>query len=134
MKLRVETEINPTEVPEKVEAALKMIFPTLNFDRVGNFLVGESTDVYSLARFYQILRQQMILDTARRVMRANRKGNLTMMSLNKQVAAVSRVSFTNGESPLGPITVRLEDPEIERLIDYLAPRTRGGRPIQEMVY
>jgi len=132
--LRVEAEVNPTEVQEKVEAAIKSIFPTITLVRVGNSLIGESTEVDSLARFYQLLRQQMILDTARKVMMANRKGNSTRMLLNKQVASVSRVSITNGESPLGPITVNLEAPDIERLIDYLVPRTRAGRPIREIVY
>jgi predicted RNA binding protein with dsRBD fold (UPF0201 family) len=54
--------------------------------------------------------------------------------LNKQVAAVGKVSFTTGESPLGPIVVTIETPDIERLIDYLAPRTRDGKPIEEIRY
>jgi len=44
------------------------------------------------------------------------------------------VSFTEGESPLGPIVVTLEAPDAEHLIDYLAPRTVDGRPIKEIRY
>jgi predicted RNA binding protein with dsRBD fold (UPF0201 family) len=54
--------------------------------------------------------------------------------LNKQVATVSKVSFTDDESPLGPIIVTIEALDIERLIDYLAPRTRDGKPIEEIRY
>jgi predicted RNA binding protein with dsRBD fold (UPF0201 family) len=134
MRLRVEAEVKPTEVVGKVEAAVRRIFPTLALERSGNFLVGESADIDSLSRFRQLLRQQMILDTARRAMLLKRRDNSTQVCLNKQVAFVGRVNFTDGESPLGPIVVTLEAPDIERLIDYLAPRTRDGKPIKEIAY
>ncbi|MGC8817223.1 MAG: RNA-binding domain-containing protein [Candidatus Hadarchaeum sp.] len=132
MKLRVETEIRLTESRERVEAAVKNIFPTLNLQLWGQKLVGESTEIEALSKLHQLLRQQAILDTARSTMLANRKGNTTEFMLNKQVAFVGKVSFTDGESPLGPIIVHLEAPDIERLIDYLAPRTHEGKPIQEL--
>lgn len=132
MKLRVETGIKPTESRQKVETAVRKIFPTLTLELVGQRLIGESTDIASLTRFHQLLRQQAILDTARSVMFANKSGNATQLMLNKQAAFVGRISFTEGESPLGPITVNLEAPDIELLIDYLAPRTRDGRPVVEL--
>lgn len=134
MKLRVETEVRPTEDQTKVEAAIKRIFPTLQLNRVGNYLIGESSDVRALDRLHQLLRLQAILDSARKVMRASREGNLVRFMLNKQVATVSKVSFTDDESPLGPIIVTIEALDIERLIDYLAPRTRDGKPIEEIRY
>lgn len=134
MKLRVETEVRATEDQTKVEAAIKRIFPTLQLNRVGNYLIGESSDVRALDRLHQLLRLQAILDSARKIMRAGRRGNLVEFMLNKQVAAVSKVSFTDGESPLGPIVVTLDAPNIECLIDYLAPRTREGKPICEISY
>lgn len=134
MKLRVEAEIRPTEEREKVEAAVKRIFPTLELIQAEGRLVGDSTDVSSLSRLHQLLRQQMILDSARSVMLARKRGETTQFMLNKQVASVGKVNFTNGESPLGPIVVTLEAPDLERLIDYLAPRTQEGRPIREITY
>lgn len=126
--------MRPTEAREKVEAAVKKIFPTLELKQSGDSVVGESADVGSLSRLHQLLRQQMILDSARSAMRAGKQGETTQFMLNKQVAFVGRVSFTNGESPLGPIVVTLEAPDIDRLIDYLAPRTQEGRPIREITY
>lgn len=134
MKLRVEAEVRPTEAREKVEAAIKRIFPTLELQQVGNSVVGESADVGSLSRLHQLLRQQAILDSARSVMFARRRGGSTQLMLNKQAAFAGKVSFTDGESPLGPIVVALEAEDIERLIDYLAPRTREGKPIKEISY
>lgn len=134
MKLRVEAEVKPTEADEKVEMAVKKIFPTLELTKVGNSLVGESTRVGELTRLHQLLRQQAILDSARVTMLKGKRGNTISFMLNKQVAFVGRVSFTDGESPLGPIVVSLEAPDIERLIDYLAPRTQDGRPVREITY
>jgi predicted RNA binding protein with dsRBD fold (UPF0201 family) len=134
LRLRVEAEVRPTEAREKVEAAVKRIFPTLELKQVGDSVVGESVDVGSLSRLHQLLRQQKILDSARSVMFAGKRGESTRFMLNKQVAFVGRVSFTDGESPLGPIVVTLEAPDIDRLIDYLAPRTQDGRPIREITY
>jgi len=74
------------------------------------------------------------LDSARSVMQRGKHGNVVRFMLNKQVATVGKVSFTEGESPLGPIVVTLEASDIERLMDYLAPRTREGRPIREIKY
>jgi len=134
LKLRVETEVKATEDQMKVEAAVKKIFPTLQLNRVGNYLMGESSDVRALDRLHQLLRLQAILDSARKVMRAGRRNDLVRFMLNKQVATVSKVSFTDDESPLGPIVVTIEASDIERLIDYLAPRTRDGKPVEEIRY
>lgn len=130
----METEIRKTEAQEKVEVAIRNIFPIITLQRVGSSLVGESTDISSLSRFHQLLRQQAILDTARSVMISNKRGGSTRLMLNKQVAFVGKVSFTDGEALLGPIVVTLEAIDIERIIDYLAPRTREGRPIHEIIY
>lgn len=134
LRLRVEAEVKPTEDQVKVEAAVKKIFPRLQLVAAGNSLVGESVEVEALDRLHQLLRLQGILDSARNVMRAGRRGNAIRFMLNKQAAMVGRVSFTEGESPLGPIVVTLEAPDLEHLIDYLAPRTVDGRPIKEIRY
>ncbi len=134
MKLRVEAEVRPTEDPAKVERAIKNIFPTLELSLVGNVISGESTRVEALDRLHQLLRSQAILDSARSVMRRGMRGGVVQFMLNKQAAAVGKVSFTDGESPLGPITVVVEARDAERLIDYLAPRTADGKPIREIEY
>lgn len=134
MKLRVEVQIKPTEDRSKVEVAVRKIFPVLELISFGDSLVGESTEVGSLARFHELLRRQAILDSARSIMRAGREGNTVRFMLNKQAAFVGKISFNGWESPLGPIVVRLDAPDPERLIDYLAPQTRAGRPIEEISY
>lgn len=133
-KLRVEAEVKPTEDQAKVEKAIGKIFPRLQLEKVGDFIAGESGEVEALDRLHQLLRLQAILDSARKVMRGNKRGNTVRFMLNKQAATVGRVSFTDGESPLGPIIVTLEVPDADHLIDYLAPRTVDGKPIKEIRY
>lgn len=134
MRLKVEAEVRPTEDPAKVERAIKNLFPTLELSLAGNVISGESAAVEALDRLHQLLRSQAILDSARSVMRRGMQGNVIKFMLNKQAAAVGKVSFTDGESPLGPITVIVEARDAERLIDYLAPRTSEGKPIKEIEY
>lgn len=134
MKLRVSAEIRVTEDEEKVRRAILNIFPLLELSSDGKKLLGESGDVASLQRFRQLLRMQAILDAARAVITRGRKGAKAEFWINKQAAFVGKLSFTDGESPLGPIIVELEAEDIERLIDYIAPRTRGGRPVEEISY
>jgi len=134
LRLQVEVKVKPTEDKEKVEAAVKKIFPTLELSQNENSLVGKSVRAESLDRLHQLLKGQAIRDSARSVMLRGRRGNLVQFMLNKQVAFVGKVSFTGGESPLGPIVVTLEASDIERLIDYLAPRTREEKPIREIRY
>ncbi len=134
MRLQVEVEVKPTEDKEKVEEAVKKLFPTLELSQNENSIVGKSIRAESLDRLHQLLRKQAIRDSARSMMLRGRRGNVVQFMLNKQVALVGKVSFTGGESPLGPIVVTLEAPDIERLIDYLAPRTREEKPIREIRY
>jgi hypothetical protein len=134
LRVRVEVEVRPTESEEKVRTAVKNIFPTLELRLMEGRLVGESNEVHTLAKFHQLLRLRMILDAARSVMFAGKSGSAVRFMLNKQAAFVGKLSFTDGESPLGPIVVVLEAPDIERLIDYLAPRTKNGKPVKEITY
>lgn len=134
MKLVVWAEVYPSESVAKVQKALHNLFPALEFKREGQRLVGRSSDPAHLRRLHELLRSQQILDAARSVMFKNRDANRTSFALNKQAAFVGKLSFTNGESPLGPITVELEAEDLERLIDYLAPKTKDGKPIREVGY
>jgi hypothetical protein len=134
LKLSVEVEVRPTESVEKVKTAVKNIFPTIELQPVDGKLVGESADVQALEKFHQRLRLLRILGSARSVMFSGRQDNTTRVMLNKQAAFAGKVSFTDGESPLGPIVVAFEAPDIEHLIDYLAPRTKDGKPVQEIDY
>lgn len=134
MRLEVRAEVRKTESVEKVRKAILNIFPEVRLEEAVGEVRGESADVRALSRFRELLRKQAILDAARSVMKAGLSENMISFRLNKQVAYVGKVNFTNGEAPMGPIVVSILAEDPERMIDYLAPRTKNGMPVQEVDY
>ena len=136
--LRVETEVRPTEDVEKVKRALLNIVEVKDVRHVRSadgysFLIGESKSITALFRLYELLRQQRILDAARKILQTQRQGNIISIKLHKQSAYAGHVSFVtyDDESPLGPITITIVSDKIDEIIDWLAPKTSRGKPLWE---
>lgn len=122
LRLFVETPVRPSEDEQKVRRALLNIFPDLLLRREGDRLVGEGS---SMARFGDLIMRYRIRDAARgQLIHGKRGDDRTVFRLNKQAAFMDRVSFSEREAPLGDIRVRLEDDDIDRVIELLAPDTR----------
>jgi predicted RNA binding protein with dsRBD fold (UPF0201 family) len=129
INVQVEADVNPTENEEKVRRAVENMFNNLELEvkpqRQGSLLVGMGKGMDSLTKLYNLLRREKIRDAARGVLYAGLSGKSIVFYLNKQVAYVGHVSFSNpvGESPLGPIKVEIHCANPRELIDWLAPRT-----------
>ncbi len=123
------TSVRPTERVEKVVSAIEKIFPGLIMD-----IRGDRIEAYNgpdaLQTFHKLLREQQILDTARFVMLAGRIGDAIQFRLNKQAAFMGKVSFPPDEEPLGSLHVQIKGGK--RLVDWLAPQTKDGVPIEEI--
>ncbi len=136
-RVRVEAEIRPTEDVEKVKQAVLNVFTPdrLRIEEYGEYrlLVAEADTLKSLEKLYQLLRQDRILDAARRYLQRGTDKTFLVFKLNKQVALVGHVSFidVDAEAPMGPITFIVEWDDPQEVIDWLAPPTRMGRPIYE---
>ncbi len=124
MGLRVEirARVHPTEDEERVRRAILNIFPEANIRAEGEFLVGETTN---LENFANLLREQRIRDSARRVLLGNLYGDEVEFEISKQAAFVGKVSFSVGNVALGNIRIRIEGDNLESLIDRIAPDTRA---------
>jgi len=129
VEVRVEAEVNPTEDAEKVRVAIQKVFGSISLELVeeGEYrrLIGRAEGLEALSRFYDLLRRERILDAARTVLLKGVQGNRIVFYLNKQVAYVGHISFSEpyGESPLGPIHVEIECDDPKSLIDWLTPKT-----------
>ncbi len=121
MNIIVETVCKPTEDKNKVEKAILNIFSDLRIDSKGDRVTGTSS---SLDRFKEILRESRIRDTASRILLRGREGNKTVFRINKQVAFVGKVCFTEEKHPLGDITVTIEDENIDGIIEEIT-NTKG---------
>lgn len=124
MRVEVRAELQPSEDPDKVAEAVNNIFPSLELEITEDFIIGETTDLESLENFKNKLGLQAIRDSARSEMMKGKEGNSVHFLLNKQAATVDKISFSDGNTPLGTIKVSIEAEEIDDLIDYLAPGKR----------
>lgn len=139
IKLIVRTIINPTEEDERVIKSVTNFFELqeINIEKVGDkkIVIGKGYGSISLKRFYHELRREKILDAARQYLKKGKKDNRVIFFLNKQVAYIGKISFSSfefGESPLGAIIVEIETNNPDRLIRWLTPRTKDGKPIEHI--
>ncbi|MDD1753358.1 MAG: hypothetical protein LUQ38_09765 [Methanotrichaceae archaeon] len=119
--------VNPTERVERVAAAIERIFPSLIMN-IQDERIEAHGGPEAIENFRKLLREQRILDTARSVMFEGKIGNKIQFSLNKQAAFMGKLSFPPEEEPLGSIHVQISGSD--ETIDWLAPRTKDGRPIR----
>ncbi|HLB69904.1 MAG: hypothetical protein OIN88_12860 [Candidatus Methanoperedens sp.] len=134
--VRVSALVHPTEIEEKVRTAITNIFPVeLNHQDFGiPGLFGEG-NLDDLRNFHLLLREYRILDTARHVLLTGIEDNSIHFNLNKQVAFVGKVNFPAGEESLGSIYIEIyaeNKEDLLRIIDWLAPGTVEGKPVEEI--
>ena len=113
----------PTEDPEKVRRALLNVLPDALVEEYEGGLIARSG---SLARFKELIRNQRILDSTRKVLLRSPTGTEVCFQLNKQVAYVGKISFVEGQMPLGSIEISIESDDLQALVDEVAPATVGG--------
>ena len=129
VEVRVEVEVNPTEDADKVRVAVQKVLGNIDLELIeeGEYrrLTGRAKGLEALVRFYDLLRRERILDAARKVLFRGIRGKKIVFYLNKQVAYVGHISFSQpyGESPLGPIRVEIQCDDPQSLIDWLTPKT-----------
>lgn len=128
-EINIQVEVNPTEDFAKVRQAVENIFVDLHFEETQrnerNFLVAHGEGSSILAKLTHILRRERIRNAARKILYQGLTGNTITFFLNKQVAFAGHISFCDpiGESPLGPIRVKIQSGDPRKLIEWLAPKT-----------
>lgn len=113
----------PTEDIERVRRCLLNIFPGAELRQDEDTVTAATCD---LARFKELIRNHRILDSTRAVMLRGMTEGEIAFRLNKQAAFVGKISFAEGNAPLGHIDVVIRGDELEALIDDVAPRTVDG--------
>ena len=126
MFVTISAPVFPSEDPEKVEKAIRNIFPDAELEFADGTIEGEADLTY----FSNLIRKQKILDVTRSVMTKGQRGRKTIININKQVAFVGKISYTEEKAVLGTIKVILEDENLEALIDMIAPNTVDGEEVR----
>lgn len=125
VEVRLTARCHPTESRERIVQAIMGLFPDAEVSGEDPVVATSS----SVDCFGETLKRQKIRDAARRIMRRGISGQSTTFRLNKQVAAVGKVSFAEVEHPLGDIEVVIRSDDIEATIESIAPSTRAeGAP------
>lgn len=129
--VRVTAPVNPTELEERVADAIQTLFPGAEVEAQGSRVVAETHTVES---FRERLFEQRILDTARKQFEANQTPEGFSFDLKKQAAFNGTVNFAVGNpDELGDlhVEVTVREPAVDQFVDYLAPRTEDGEPVEE---
>jgi uncharacterized protein len=127
--LFVEAEVNPTESEDNVKAAVNNVFGnaaiTIKPSIKGSTLTAIAKGQDSLVKLRNMLHNDRIRDASRKLLFKSIRGNMISFYLNKQVAFVGHISFSEktAESPLGPISVNIETENPQQLIEWLTEKT-----------
>jgi predicted RNA binding protein with dsRBD fold (UPF0201 family) len=129
--VRVTAPVNPTELEDRVADAIRNLFPGVDIETQGSRVVAETHTVES---FREQLFEQRILDTARKQFQANQTDSGFSFDLKKQAAFNGTVNFAVGNpDELGDlhVEVTVHEPDVQQFVDYFAPRTEDGEPLEE---
>ena len=127
--VEISAPVNDTEVTSRVADAIRNLFPEADPTHREGELVAE---VHTMEGFSEELHRAEILDTARSVFFGDLAGDRFAFDLKKQAAFEGRVNFAVGEpAELGDIhvVVTVREPDAEAYIDYVAPPTEDGTPV-----
>jgi predicted RNA binding protein with dsRBD fold (UPF0201 family) len=91
----------------------------------GSLLVAQAKGQEALVKLHNLLQRERIRSAARTVFLEGLEKRSLSFCLNKQVAFAGHVSFSKetAESPLGPITVKIECDNPREVISWLAAMT-----------
>jgi predicted RNA binding protein with dsRBD fold (UPF0201 family) len=115
--IQLVADVFPTEDRAKVVAAIVRFFPDAVAEGEDR-LIGRSN---SIETFAEQLARQKIRAAARKILLRGVDGDTTTFRLNKQVATVGKVSFSEEAHPLGDILVTIRSEDIAGLISAIAP-------------
>ncbi|RNJ74991.1 MAG: hypothetical protein EB828_05905 [Nitrosopumilus sp. D6] len=113
--------INPSEDPDKVAAAVSNVLAEPEISTRGSMLSARSRSLASLERLRETIHSKQQQKTYRRSLEKNLADRTTTLYLNKQAAFAQKMAICQeaDESPLGPITITISSPEIQKVLDWL---------------
>ena len=119
--IKMISTVNPSEDPNKIHTAISNIFPYSLIKTNDLLVTATSQELRSLEMIYEAIHNHQSQKAYNRHLQNNISGNTTWFLLNKQAAFVKRIVICDKseESPLGPITVTLESPNIDGIVDWL---------------
>jgi uncharacterized protein len=126
-RLVLDASLSASEDPEKVAGALLSIIGKGNSGELSLGSKAElvTDDPAALVYIRDQLRDRHIRSAARRQMLLNLRGGSTSIMLNRQAAAIGVIALCGSpeESPLGPIYLKIQSENMDRVVDFLTAYT-----------
>lgn len=138
IKTKTEMIFNVTEDKSKLIRAINNLFE-ITEDEIkiitkgdNQYLFAEIDGLKGIQKLYEGLRNQKIIQTARKILMGPMDSEGVSFLLNKQALYMNKFHFceTPSESPMGPVWIRIISDNIERLLEYLVPETRRGKVLE----
>jgi predicted RNA binding protein with dsRBD fold (UPF0201 family) len=123
VKLYISARVNPSEDPEKVKKAIiNLTDPKdeIKVEMMQDIIKVEAGEP-TLKKLLQAIKDKDMTYLMLRLLNENKKGDRFFLMLNKQAAFISRVVMCDDpqESPLGPITIELDNESIKYVINNI---------------
>ena len=122
-RMVLEASISPSEDPAKVKKALENVVGVDSAEerRGASAALLTTEDSQAFVRVRDQLRDRHVRSAARRQMLLKSTSRSTTLMLNRQAAAVGVLVLcgSDGESPLGPIYLKIEAQKLQEVIDWL---------------
>ncbi|MGQ4833344.1 MAG: RNA-binding domain-containing protein [Candidatus Asgardarchaeia archaeon] len=139
VSIRIRAEVTKTEDIQKVIKAIKNAV-TLTEDELDILteddkliIIGEKMTLNSIEALHDLIRQDRVIDAIRKALRRSRIGNLVSLKLNREALFSKHINlFAEDSDILPPIEIVIASDEIEKIIDWLAPPTKNGKPLFEL--
>jgi len=129
LSVSLEAAVSPSEDPAKVLAAMERVLAGSKYtvEKERDEIQLRSRDPRALDALHDQLRDRHVRSSARRLLLVGRNGDSSTVMLNRQAAAVGVIALcgSEGESPLGPILLRITSSELDAIFDWLTAYKPG---------
>jgi uncharacterized protein len=121
VEVRVIADVLPSEDPHKVAMAVSQVLGGTEVPSGESRVEFASSDLGSLTRLRDQLRDRHVRAAARRALVNGREGDTSTVMLNRQAAATGVLVICGDpeESPLGPIYLNIRSKNLDAAIDWL---------------
>ena len=120
-RISIECPIYPSEDLQKILHALSNVFTNLEFETSKRLVYADSDDIKCLEKIAESIRNKQFQKPFRKQFLQNTHNNSLWFYLNKQAAFADTIALCENEdeSPLGPIKITIDSPQIEQIIEWL---------------
>ena len=120
LEITVQAYVNPSEEIEKVNFAIKNVFPDSTLILKDNKLYTSTEKLEILKKVKDQIRSKSALSVLKKILFSNQTMGTTWFLLNKQAAFSKVVALIEDEdeSPLGPIKITIRNQNTEEIINW----------------